>query len=443
LNNTVISFQYILELINSIPGNGCCWIAYSGGIDSTVLLHLLNTKKDKIDRYIKTVHVNHKISNYADNWADHCRKVCSEYQIPFELITLDASNNMGYGPEAHARKLRYEAISRLLSENDILLTAHHKDDLAETLILQLLRGAGPEGLAAMPQIRKFDQGWIVRPLIEYTRGQLNAYATENKLNWIDDESNSDINFDRNYVRNEVIPVLEFRWPAVSRLIARSARHQADILDILRDIAENDLKKNMAGSTDVLNIAEFNKLSRARKRNLLRFWLKMNNKPATSSIITDQIITNLVEARSDSQPLISWCDTEIRRYRDKIYLLKKLPQLDSDISYIWKLPKALDLSFGRLEAEKTTGKGIKIASLVNNILDVRFRHGGEKIQPSGRKETHKLKKMYQQAGIPPWKRDRIPLLYINDHLVSVTGYWIDQNFNAQGNEPGWDISLVEY
>ena len=339
--------------------------------------------------------------------------------------------------------MRYEAIRKLLSTDDILLTAHHGDDLAETFFLQLMRGAGPEGLAGMPKIRIFEPGWIVRPFLDYTRNQLYSYAVQNKLEWIEDESNSDTSFDRNYIRNQVIPYLRERWPAVTSTFVRSSRHQADLLDILKYSAEVDLQNVMGESVDVLNIGEFNKLSVARKRNLLRFWLKINNIPSANSAIIEEIITNLVDARDDCQPLVAWSNTEIRRYRDTIYLLHALPCLDNTITYTWILPQSLDIKYGRLEAKRSTGKGIKTAALVDNIIDVRFRHGGEEIQPVGRKETHKLKKMYQQAGVPPWKRDRIPLLYINDELAAVAGYWINRKFHAVGNEPGWDITLIEY
>lgn len=430
-------------MLDRIRGKGSCWIAYSGGIDSTVLLHYLYTNKDNIKRDIKAVHVNHNISKYSDTWANHCRQVCNEFQVPFELLTLDAANFEGCGPEAHARELRYEAINRLLSANDILLTAHHRDDLAETFFLQLMRGAGPEGLAGIPVIRKFGQGWIARPFLGYTRDQLHSYAVQNELQWIEDDSNSDINFERNYIRNRVIPYLQERWPAVTRILARSARHQADLLEIIKYSAEIDLQNVGGESVDELNIVEFNKLPVARKRNLLRYWLKINNKPSANSAVIEEIIINMVDARHDSQPLIAWSNTEIRRYREKIYLMQALPHLDGTISYTWVLPESLDIKYGRLEAKQVTGKGIKTVSLNDNVINVRFRHGGEEIQPADRKETHKLKKMYQQAGVPPWKRDRIPLLYINDELASVTGYWIDQKFHARDNEQGWDISLIEY
>ena len=441
--NTEISFQNLLDLLGGIPGTGCCWLAYSGGVDSTVLLHYLCTNRENISRDIKAVHVNHNISKHSGAWADYCRQICHEFQIPFELLTLDIRDFEGYGPEAYARKLRYEAIRKLLSTDDILLTAHHGDDLAETFFLQLMRGAGPEGLAGMPKIRIFEPGWIVRPFLDYTRNQLYSYAVQNKLEWIEDESNSDTSFDRNYIRNQVIPYLRERWPAVTSTFVRSSRHQADLLDILKYSAEVDLQNVMGESVDVLNIGEFNKLSVARKRNLLRFWLKINNIPSANSAIIEEIITNLVDARDDCQPLVAWSNTEIRRYRDTIYLLHALPCLDNTITYTWILPQSLDIKYGRLEAKRSTGKGIKTAALVDNIIDVRFRHGGEEIQPVGRKETHKLKKMYQQAGVPPWKRDRIPLLYINDELAAVAGYWINRKFHAVGNEPGWDITLIEY
>ena len=419
--NIVINFQNLLKLLDQIPGTGCCWLAYSGGIDSSVLLHYLHAGREKISRNIKAVHVNHNISKYSDKWAKHCEQVCNEFRIPFELLNLNASEYHGHGPEAYARKLRYEAIGKLLSENDILLTAHHRDDLAETFFLQLLRGAGPEGLAGIPKIRRFGRAWIARPFLEYTRKQLHSYAVQNSVKWIEDDSNLDTNLDRNYIRNKVIPYLLDRWPGVPETFARSARHQADLLEIIRHSADVDLQSVMSGSVNVLSISGLEQLPVARKRNLLRHWLKINDKPPATSSVIEEIITCLVDAAPDSQPVVTWGNTEVRRYRDNMYLMTKLPHQDNKLSYTWVLPDPLDIKCGRLEAKQTIGKGIKADLLVDNVIDVRFRHGGEEMQPFDRKETHKLKKMYQQAGIPPWRRDRIPLLYINDELASVTGY----------------------
>ena len=441
--NTEFSFHKLIKLLDRIPGNDSCWIAYSGGVDSTVLLHYLQINRDKLGRDIKAVHVNHKISKYSDEWAEHCRQTCKAFRVPFELLNIDAAGTEGYGPEAYARKLRYEAMHRLLSADEIILTAHHRDDLAETFFLQLLRGAGPEGLAGIPKKRKFGPGWIVRPFLDYTRDQILIYADHNKLQWVEDDSNSDTNLDRNFIRNKVFPYLRQRWPAVDRTLARSAGHQADLLEIISHSGGIDFYNTMAESVDILKIDEFNKLPIERKRNLLRYWLKLNNKPVATSAVIDEIINNLVDASYERQPLVTWKNTEVRRYRDRIYLMHVLPHIDNTVTYAWILPGSLDIKFGRLEARKTTGKGIKTSSLADNIINVRFRHGGEEIAPVGRKETHKLKTMYQQEGIPPWERDRIPLLYINNELASVTGYWIDRKYHADDNEQGWDIRLVEY
>lgn len=443
MDKSPVCFSSILAVINALPGARRYWIAYSGGLDSTVLLHLFAANRQAVAAELIAVHVDHRISPHSGDWARHCENLCRDFGVPLQQITVDAGQAGEGGPEAHARKLRYTAIRELMDKQDVLFTAHHQDDLAETFLLQLMRGAGPEGLAGMPRIRMFGEGWLARPLLDYSRKQLEAYARHNDLRWIEDNSNLDPALDRNYVRNQVMPCLRQRWPATARTIARSATHQADMIAVLKELAEQDLQMAQAESAAVLKLAEFEKLPEPRRKNLLRYWLKVNHHPVPGSGIIQRILSELVGARVDAMPCLHWRDTEVRRYRNRLYVMRPLVRHDKNSSWCWRIKEPLDLGWGCLQARPVTGQGIKAACVVDGKIEVRFRQGGETIHPAGRSETHKLKKLFQEAGVPPWQRCKIPLLYINDRLAVVSGYWTDAQFKTGIGEAGWEISWREY
>jgi tRNA(Ile)-lysidine synthase len=443
LNKLAISFATILEVIGRLPTPGHLWLAFSGGVDSSVLLHILANNSGNLASELTAVHVNHQLSPNAESWANHCKIICENENVEFKTIKINAIKIKGTSQEAHARELRYAALENVMGKSDLLLTAHHKDDQAETLIQQLMRGAGPEGLAGIPEIKKLGEGWLARPLLEYSREQIKDYAVHHGLIWIEDESNLDTNIDRNYIRTHVMPCLQKRWPSTIDVVTRSARHQADVLNILKEIAEQDLANNSGDKLNILNIIDLKKLSEIRMRNLIRYWLKINGHPPANTVVTETIIKELIYAGDDRMPCIRWHGTEVRRYRNNIYVMKPLIELHPEISLSWDLDQPLDFDNGHLIAKQVIGKGIKTDSINNKMVQVRFRTGGETICPAGRKETHKLKKLFQESGVPPWQRDRVPLLYVNDKLAAVTGYWIDENFIARGSEPGWEVSLTEH
>lgn len=442
MNKSSISFTRILEVIGRLPIPGRLWIAYSGGVDSTVLMHILANNRGNLASDVTAAHVNHQLSPQAESWANHCKTICEKENIEFKMITVNAKKIKGTSQEAHARELRYAALEKVMGKSDMLLTAHHKDDQAETLMQQLMRGAGPEGLAGIPELKKLGDGWLVRPLLEYSREQIKDYAEHHGLKWIEDESNLDTDIDRNYIRAHVIPCLQQRWPSSIDIISRSARHQADVINILKEIAEQDYKNNTGEKLNTLNIVDLKKLSDTRMRNLIRYWLKKNGHPTASTALTEILIKELIYAGDDRMPSIRWHETEVRRYRNTIYVMKPLAELHTEMPLSWNLEQPLDIDYGRLVATQIIGGGIKTESVNNNLVQVRFRTGGETIRPAGRNETHKVKKLFQESGVPPWKRDRVPLLFVNGKLAAVTGYWIDDSFVARGSEQGWEVALTE-
>jgi tRNA(Ile)-lysidine synthase len=220
------SFQTkVKDILSGYPDAETCWVAYSGGLDSLVLLHVLANIKNKIKPKLVAVHINHGISNDADLWVEHCQKKCSNYAIELQIFSIDLTNKSDKGTEAFAREKRYEALGNLMHSHDLLLTAHHMDDQLETILLQLLRGSGPDGLVGMPQAREFSKGILLRPLLGYSREEIHDYALSESLSWIEDESNKSNRYDRNFLRNKIIPELLTRWPGALKTVLRAASHQ--------------------------------------------------------------------------------------------------------------------------------------------------------------------------------------------------------------------------
>ncbi len=416
-------------------------VAFSGGIDSTVLLHALHRMQEFDGLNLFAVHVNHGLSRNAGAWAAHCRAFCEARRIAFEMMEIDARGGGSQGPEARARALRYRALGRCVGQDDVLLTAHHRDDQAETVLLRLLRGAGAEGLAGMPAIRPFGAGWLARPLLAVTRNDIADYARRENLSWVEDESNVDTGLDRNFIRCRVMPVIAGRWPSAGATLARAAEHQADLAALLDDMAALDLAAAQDPAGGALMVPAVNRLSLPRKRNLLRYWLKTTRASIPGARIVENIIDQLFEARADSLPCVRFGGTEVRRYRDRVYAMTPLEEGDHGARYVWRLPEPLELKVGRLVARPVKGAGLRADAVAGDKVDVRFRTGGERIRPAGRKHTRELKKLFQEAGIPPWRRDRIPLLYLDDTLAAVAGLWVDEQFSAGKEEDGWEISLA--
>lgn len=439
-----LSIEHILKVLVTLPAPGHYWLAYSGGMDSTALLSILATHRNRLPAELVAVHVNHQLSAYADQWEQHCRAYCREINIRYESVTINTHDGRNDSPEAWARDLRYTALEQFMQQDDVLLTAHHRDDLAETVIQQLLRGSGPEGLSAMPETRRCGRGWLARPLLEYSRRQIEDYVRGQRLTWVEDESNIDQGIDRNFIRNTVMPALRERWPSAADVLWRVSRLQADAAAVLNDMAGQDLHEASGNSATVLRRSAVDGLSLPRQRNLLRYWIRKNNHPVPAMNVIDEIINELLHARPDSMPCVRWGNTEIRRYRDDVYIMTATTD-DAPSARgprLWALEEPLELDGGRLEAGLAVGSGIRADRVPDRKVEIRFREGGETIRPSGRRETHELKKLFQESAVPPWKRDRIPLVYVGEELAAVAGYWIADGFKATGDEEGWEIVFTE-
>lgn len=421
-------------------------VGYSGGLDSHALLHLLATHRESWpERTLAALYVDHGLQAASVGWGEHCARVCRELEVPFRVLKIDARPAPGESPEAAARRARYAAFAAELRPDAALLAAHHRDDQAETLLLQLLRGAGPHGLAAMPAVARLGRGWLLRPLLEVGRADLLAYAHDHDLRWIEDASNADLDFDRNYLRHRIMPLLGERWPAVGRNMARSARLCAETASWLDAEADADLARVVAERADGVRILALRELSELRQRNVLRYWLRRLDLPVPASRQLSHILHDVPNAGRDRQPCVRWPGGETRRYRDTLYAMSPLPPHDARQRSIWQATTdgwpPLDLpGIGQLRLRKTMAVGLPITTLAGATLTVRFRQGGERFHPAGRSHGQELKKLLQEAGIPPWERDRLPLLYADEKLLAVVGLGIAADQAAGQGETGWQPVL---
>jgi len=421
-----------------VPQRYC--VAYSGGVDSHVLLHALVQIRDALPCHnVSVVHINHGIHPDAELWARHCEMVCRDLGVPCETISITVQRQANYSLEAMARDARYDAFARLSCANDMLLLAQHQNDQAETVLLQLLRGSGVKGLAGMPVCTPFAQGWMARPLLAFGREALQQYAIARQLPWIDDPSNLDMAFDRNFLRHAVLPILRQRWPTLDATLTRVARHQADAADLLDVLAQQDLIPLATSEPAVLRINPLMRLQPMRQRNVLRYWLhRVCALPLPGTAQLQRILDEVLPAAKDATPLVHWPGAEVRRYRDTLHAMPPLPVLASDWQQHWDLQNSLHLpTGGSLQVQPGEGVGLHKSDLEQGVT-IRYRRRGERCRLPGREHHHELKKLLQDWGVPPWQRDRIPLIYIGDQLAQVTGFCVCEPFAVKPGEIGLQI-----
>lgn len=432
------SLNYLLQYLHQ--GNRF-YIAYSGGLDSHVLLHALAmlAKEKGIMQQLQAIHINHGWNTKAETWAKHCQLVCKNLNIHCQVITVNAKPLTGESLEDTARNARYQALAECLSKDDYLLTAHHQDDQAETLLLQLFRGAGVKGLASMASMMPFASGHHLRPLLEYSRSQLYDYALQYKLQWIEDESNLDTSFDRNYLRQILMPHIKQRWPTISTTLNRTAQHCAIAQSLLEGLADQDLQQ-CDTTEQTLSISALRLLSYERCCNAIRRWLQQLKFSSPTQAQLHRIVKDMLWSSDDRSPKVSWGGNEIRRYRDVLYALAQVDSFQP-VCLTWDVRQPLALNgVGTLRGKQVISRGIRQEALTKYEVIVRFREGGERCQPIGRQGSHPLKKLMQEWAVPPWKRERVPLIYSNKQLIGVIGFCVCQPFAAQEGELGWDLTL---
>ncbi|WP_339465210.1 tRNA lysidine(34) synthetase TilS [Pseudomonas lurida] len=401
--------------------NAPVWhIAFSGGLDSTVLLHLLaSLANTETLPPLSAVHVHHGLQAAADAWPAHCQSICDNLGVPLSVKRVQVQP--GASLERAAREARYRAFAEVTGAGEVVLTGQHRDDQAETLLFRLLRGAGVRGLAAMPAQRPLAGGYLVRPLLDVSREALEVYAHEHQLKWIEDPSNADSRFSRNYLRHRVLPALTERWPQAVTGLARTAEHLGEAQGLLDELALLDLQAASKASVfpwlglPSLALAPLCELSDARQRNALRHWLA----PLTRLPDSDHWAGwhSMRDAKGDAQPLWRLADGELHRCGQRIWWLPSTRSEFSDATVSWPDPQnPLELpGNGQLTLTGEAPEG---------PLEVRYRQGGEILEVPGRGRRD-LKRLLNESGLPSFVRGRLPLLYQGEQLLgvpSLAGLW---------------------
>jgi tRNA(Ile)-lysidine synthase len=400
-------------------------IAFSGGLDSTVLAHALANLSHHDDYYsgipVLAVHIDHGLQAESADWGVKCRETAAEFEIDFRSLLVNVQMESGKGPEASARDARYSALHAELRNGDWLLSAHHREDQAETLLLNLIRGSGPAGVAGIGSLRRFGPGWLVRPLLNVDRADIQQYALDENLNWVEDPSNTDRRFDRNFLRHEVLPRLKSRWPDIAARLQRSAGHAGEASQLLVELADIDIEA-LGGNTARLPIDALSVLSAARQRNVIRFAIRDLGLSTPTALQLELIMKEVILARVDAQPLVTWPGASVRRYRNGLYLLPQNLADQVESRELEGTELELGAGLGVLSFESGADVGIS-KTLLDGGLTIKPRVGGERFSPYGQTHTRELKKLLQEEGVVPWMRDRLPLVYSGDRLLAVGDLWM--------------------
>lgn len=408
-------------------------LAFSGGLDSTVLLHLLMRWQQQHPALrVRALHVHHGLSPNADSWAQHCLHLCQQWQMPCAVLHVQVDSH-GSGIEAAARTARYQALLAQLQPGEHLLTAQHLDDQCETLLLALKRGSGPAGLAAMPVQRLTGAHPHLRPLLSVSRQQLEAYAAEHQLHWIEDESNADSRYDRNFLRQQIMPLLHARWPHFSAASARSAALCGEQEQLLDELLAEQLAQ-LCQANGALHFPPLLGMSEARRHALLRRWIARQGGAMPSRDALQRISIEVMQSREDANPCLRLGDFELRRYRQLLYWLPPQRSL-RHCSLSWHdrhQPLRLPETLGELQASSAQPE-LRLPAQGEEI-NIRFQAQGY-YHLLGRAGGREMKKIWQELGVPPWQRERIPLIYFNQTLIGAPGLFITRE-GAASNEQGW-------
>lgn len=409
----------LTDFITTYGTNRTYWIAYSGGLDSNVLLSLFAKLSQQFPLSIKAIHVNHHLHQDADQWAQQCRQQAGLYGVDYIELSLNLQLKTGDSLEALAREKRYDALVSYLHTDDMLVCAHHQNDQAETILMQLFRGAGVKGLAAMPMLKAFGKGYLARPLLNCTRQQLQDYAAMHHIQWVDDTSNLNTAFLRNFIRHDILPMVSEKIAGVQQALSRTAGHCAEAQSLLDDYAALLLTTVTGSKPNTLSGEKLTSLPDKAQRLVLRYWIAKAGFLLPPATKMKTLLTTVLTAKADKLPQVTWQSASIRRYRDDLFVL----------------PHPLPVYAVKRRA--VIGKGVRADS---DQLQLKNRLGGEIIRLP--KRGHRtLKHLYQELGVPPWERN-VPLLFSGDNLIAVIGHAIAEGYEAKGEASGWEYYLTQ-
>ncbi|MHB8562834.1 MAG: tRNA lysidine(34) synthetase TilS [Acidiferrobacteraceae bacterium] len=422
----------------NLPRNSHFAVAFSGGADSFALLHALTRIPGLGPGTVRAIHVHHGLHLSADDWVRHCAAACGRLGVACTSIRVTVSDLLGRGPEAAARMERYDRLREMLADKEVLLTAHHENDQAETVLLQLLRGAGIGGMSAIPRSVPFGRGQLVRPLLDVPGPEIRRYARGHGLVWVEDPSNKDCRYSRNFLRHRVMPLIMERWPAAPTVLARGAQHAASARSLLEEVADEDLARCAASDVVALRVEALQGLSGLRLANLLRRWLFRCGVECDTRQLR-RLVLWMGKAPASASARISWPGADLRRYRGLLYHITS-GRADDFTPLTWDLAAPLRVpALGlTLVPSLETGRGLACARAPS--VEVRLRQGGEicRVPPGGHRR--RLKKLLQDRGIPPWERDRLPLLFAGGDLAAVGDLWVCSPFAASNDERGTVIRI---
>ncbi|MEX1196999.1 MAG: tRNA lysidine(34) synthetase TilS [Pseudohongiellaceae bacterium] len=441
MNDLIQSLQQQLEeWLLHVPHVNRLVVAFSGGLDSTVLLHACAALREQrgspldgaSERTLEALHVDHGLSPRAPEWASHCRRQCIDLNVPLlcqaarvAAMPDDMLQGSAKVPEARARDARYAAFTRYLDKHSALLMAHHQDDQAETVLLRLLRGAGPAGLAGMPARRSLGAGQLWRPLLEHPRSVLEDHARQYGLSWVEDVSNADTRMDRNYLRHQILPLIGERWPDWRQSWQLSAQHCAEAADLVSGLARKDRAAIQAGPVPFTSARQcvdgraLIALPPERQRNVLRHWLQRETGAPVGARLLSRVLREVLPARADAAPEVPLAGHRLRRHRHALVVCRELPPFSRDWQEIWRPEKNGEVLVlpgnGRLVARSTAPGGVPSGTTVT----LRYRRRGERCQLPGRPERA-LSRVLQEQGVPVWWRDRLPLVTVSNEVIWIPG-----------------------
>lgn len=420
-------------------------IAYSGGVDSQVLLHCLASLRNRncLKSSLRVCHVDHGLSENSDHWQQFAITQCLQLNMPLEIVCVNVQVQAQKSLEALARDARYNALKSVANDGDLIVTGHHSDDQAETFLLALKRGSGLKGLSAMQKEMKLGQQLLVRPLLDFSRADIERYAKQHQLAWIEDESNIDERFDRNFLRHQILPKLTQRWPSINHTIARSAEHCFEAQQLLDELAQQDLAKSRL-SKNILDTAALLALTQARFNNTLRYFLSVHNILMPSSQQLQQVRQQL-SAEGDKSPMVQLANCCLRRYKNELHLTDIFKDLSSwqetvnltevTETKLLALPDnlgMLTLSVDKSAEHQKHGWQANIrAPKAKQVVSIGFSHQNPKCLPQYRQHSRTLKKVLQELSIPPWHRKRTPFIFYDGILVAVIGQFVCKEYLADG------------
>jgi tRNA(Ile)-lysidine synthase len=402
------------------------YIGYSGGIDSHVLLHAC-TQLPELKKKIVAVYVHHGLQSQASAWAIHCAEIAHSLNVALEIKYVNAQPMRGQSPEEAARNARYNAFKSLIQQDDLLLTGQHQEDQLETVLLQLFRGSGLRGLSGMPQLLAFGQGWLVRPLLSVSKKVIIDYAQQQALQFIEDPSNQSIVFDRNFLRLHIIPLLKQRWQSVDKTVARAAKHCAQADEILSTLVKQRFKTVYDATDCSINIMSLQAQGPTWQPYIIREWFAHLGLKMPSENTVQRILSEIIHSAQDRLPIMQAQGLSIRRYRLKLYVLRHEEKTFIPCSWTQGHVEIRLSNQKILKAVLSDQGGLAKKHWDTAAIMIKMRQGGEVLELPNRQGHHTLKKLFQEAGIPPWIRQTIPLIYLNDELAAVGDLWMNKKF----------------